>query len=132
MPGTVPGDERGASLSALIATVMSAIFLTAGLVVDGSAQVQAHRRAEVAAARAVRQGSDATAARRLLGQDGTAEGLSAARAVLADEGVQGEVLVEQGRITARTHASAPTTFLSLLGIDALPATGSASAELRRP
>lgn len=131
MAGSGAGDERGASLSALVATVMAALFLTAGLVVDGSAQVQAHRRAEVAAARAVRQGSDSTAARRLVGQDGTAEGLAAARAVLADEGVDGEVLVEQGMITARTRTSAPTTFLALLGIDALEATGSASAELRR-
>ncbi len=123
-------DERGASLSALVAPVMLAIFLVAGLVVDGGAQTQAHRRAQVVAAHAVRSGSDASAAGRLVGADGTAPALATARAVLADEGIDGQVTMESGVLTVTTNTWSETTFLGLLGVHRLEAHGRASAELR--
>lgn len=112
------------------AVVVMAIFLVAGLVVDGGAQVRAHRQAEVSAAIAVRAGSDASAARRLLGEDGTGEALAAARGVLAAEGVEGQASMSEGVLSVTTAISAETTFLSLLGIGSLPTEGSASAELQ--
>lgn len=124
-------DERGVSVSVLTTALMMAIFLVAGLVVDGGAQVRAHRQAEVAAARAVRSGSDAGAAQRLVGGDGTADSLAAARAVLAEVGVDGQVTAGAGVINVETRISTPTTFLSLLGISSLSARGSASAEVQR-
>ncbi|GAA1395835.1 pilus assembly protein TadE [Luteococcus peritonei] len=125
-------DERGLSVSALGSVLVMALFLVAGLVIDGGARARAHRRAEVAAAVAVRQGSDASAADRLVGRDGTGAALGAARQALADEGVEGEASLSAGVITVTTRAESETTFLSLLGIDRLEATGSASGELRRP
>ncbi|MEL4359368.1 MULTISPECIES: pilus assembly protein TadG-related protein [unclassified Luteococcus] len=119
------------SVSVLTTAVMMAIFLVAGLVVDGTAQVRAHRRAEVVAARAARSGTDASASHRLVGSDGTQEALAAARQVLASEGVVGEVSASEGRVAVTTSTSAETTFLSLLGISTLSATGSASGELVR-
>lgn len=125
------GGERGASLSALVSVVVVAVFLVAGLVVDGGAQVAAHRRAEVVAAHAVHSGTDASAAERLVGRDGSAPALAAARAVLAAEGLDGEVTVDAGVLTATTRARSATTFLGLLGVDHLEATGSASARLQQ-
>ncbi|WP_420175089.1 hypothetical protein [Luteococcus sp. OSA5] len=124
-------DERGVSLSTFVGAVMLAIFLAAGLVVDGTARVQAHRTAEVVAARAVRSGCDAGAASRLVGRDGTAEAVRAARQVLSDEGMDGEVAMEDGLLRVTTRAEASTTFLGLLGVKVLHAQGSASGELRR-
>lgn len=130
-PRTAAPDERGTSLTALTAVVVMALFLVAGLVVDGTAQVRAHRHAEVVAARAVRSGCDAGAARRLVGQDGTGPALQAARQVLAGEGVQGTVSMEAGVLDVRTSTSVQTTFLGLLGVGSLPAHGHASGELHR-
>ncbi|MGO4957342.1 pilus assembly protein TadE [Luteococcus sp. Sow4_B9] len=124
-------DERGSSLTVFTATAMMAVFLTAGLVVDGTARVRAHREAEVAAASALRKGTDATAAQRLIGRDGTAEGLAAARRALTDADVQGDVTAQAGVMTVTTRSAAGTTFLSLIGVRELPVTGSASGELRR-
>ncbi|MEL4504343.1 hypothetical protein AAEX63_07025 [Luteococcus sp. H138] len=124
-------DDRGVSISVLTTAVMMAVFLVAGLVVDGTAQVRAHRQAEVVAARAARSGSDAGAAYRLVGQAGTAEAVTAARAVLAAEGIEGDVSAHEGRIVVDTRVRTATTFLSLLGIGSLSAEGSASGELKR-
>lgn len=115
----------------MTAVLVMAIFLVAGLVVDGGARARAHRRAEVVAALAVRQGSDASAADRLVGRDGSAAALRAARDALAAEGVEGEVSLAGGVLSVTTRTSSPTTFLSLLGVGRLEATGSASGELRR-
>lgn len=124
--------ERGASISALFCGVVMALLLVAGLVVDGGAQVQARRSAEAVAAQAARAGSDASAAGRLVGRDGTSEALAAASAVLAAHPeVQGQAVLDAGVLRVSTTASTPTTFLTLVGIDSLGARGSAAAELAR-
>ena len=45
--------------------------------------------------------------------------------------VEGEVSLAGGVLSVTTRTSSPTTFLSLLGVGRLEATGSASGELRR-
>ena len=46
-------------------------------------------------------------------------------------GPEGEVSLAGGVLSVTTRTSSPTTFLSLLGVGRLEATGSASGELRR-
>lgn len=125
------GDDRGSSLTAMTAPVIMALFLVAGLVVDGTAQVRAHRRAEVVAAHAVRSGCDAGAARRLVGRDGSGAALRAARQVLDDEGLNGSASMHDGMLDVTTSTTVPTTFLALLGVEQLTASGAARGELHR-
>ena len=119
-------------MSAFVAVVMLALILVAGLVVDGGQQAAAHRRAEVVAARAARAATDASAPYRLVGSDGSAAALAAAREVLAaSEGVVGHAeVVDSGRLEVVTTVPCPTVFLSVIGIDSLDASGRAVAELR--
>lgn len=124
-------DERGVSLSAMVAVVLVALFLVAGLVIDGGAKVRASREAEVVAAQVARAGSDAGAAERVVGRDGSATALTAARAALARHPeVAGEVSMAEGQLRVTTSTSAETTFLSLLGINRVHGRGSAVSELR--
>ncbi len=124
-------DERGASVSTFFAMAFPALLLICGLAVDGAAQANAHRTAEVVAAQAARAGADAAAPVRLSGGDGVSVALDAARASLDASGVAGTASVDAaGRLHVTTTTSARTTFLQLIGIDALHAGGEASAQLR--
>lgn len=128
-----PRRERGQSFSVFVITVMVALLLVAGLVIDGAAQSTASRRAETAAAEAARAAMDAGATARAAGQVPNPYLMEAAgRRVLSDRGVDGSVAVAAGRIEVRTSLSVPTAFLGLIGIDRLRATGSAQADLRAP
>ncbi|MDO5534429.1 MAG: pilus assembly protein TadE [Propionibacteriaceae bacterium] len=130
-PARTRPDERGQSLSSLVAVVLVALLGVAGLVVDGGAQSAARAQATTVASHAARAAADATAQRRASGLPldvGAAQ--AAAHAALADRGVGGSVSVVDGRIHVRVTAQAPTTFLSLVGITTLTASGEAAAELR--
>lgn len=119
--------DRGASLTAFGAVVLAALFLVTGLVVDGGAQVNAARQAEVVAAQAARAGRNAALSVELSGGDGSAAAVIAARKVLAANGMDGEVSAAGGQVTVSTRTQARTVFLSLIGINTLPATGEASS-----
>lgn len=123
-------SERGASITVLFAGVFVALLLTAGLVVDGGAQVHARRTAEAVAAQAARAGSDASAAERLVGRDGTGQALAAAQAVIAAHPeVSGTAAMDAGVLRVSTSTSVGTTFLSLVHINELTGSGSAEAVL---
>lgn len=124
--------DRGASMSVFLVVVVMALFLIAGLVIDGGAQVTCERRAEVVAAQAARAGVDASAAARLSGGTGTADAVLAARRVLASQGVTGTVSLNAGVLHVTTSVSTETTFLSLLGKFTVTGSGDASAVLVRP
>ncbi|MDN5570655.1 MAG: hypothetical protein L0G22_05255 [Propionibacteriaceae bacterium] len=126
-------DEKGQALSSFVAVVVMALILVAGLVVDGGAKANAIRTAESAAAQAARAAIDTGATSRAGGEAldvGAVRG--AAQRVLADRGVAGTVSIEAGRVRVETHSSAPTVFLSLIGISSLEASGRAEADLRTP
>ena len=126
-------DERGQSLSVLVLVVMFALLLVAGLVVDGAAQSGAARRAEQAASEAARAAVDAGATDRAAGRTPPAATMTdAARAVLAERGVDGTVAMAGGRVRVETSTRVPTIFLGLVGITTLRAGGAAAAELRGP
>lgn len=133
-PQRHPGrGERGVALSAHVVVVIFALLAVAGLVIDGGAKISALRTAESAAAQAARAGADAGATSRAAGTPlDLAAVQAAASGALAARDVQGDVRIEAGRVTVTTHTSAPTVFLSLIGVGQLTATGEASADLRTP
>lgn len=123
-------DERGQSLSALVAVVLVALFLITGLVVDGGRQVAATRSAEAGAAQAARAASDHHAVSRA---SGTPPHLGETRAValraLAERQLTGDVELVAGEVRVRAKASSPTVFLSVIGIGTVHGTGEATAAL---
>ncbi|WP_232548002.1 hypothetical protein [Propioniciclava soli] len=125
--------ERGHAMSSFVSVVVVALILVAGLVVDGGAKANAARAAESGAAQAARAAVDAGATARA---GGAGNGVEAARAAaeqeLAERGLAGTVSIRDGRVRVETSTSAPTVFLSLIGVDVLAASGSAEAELRTP
>ena len=109
---------------------MAALIMTAGLVVDGGQKVAAASRAETAAAGASRAAGNAAATQELGAHDPAGPPLRAARTYLAGQpGVRGSVTVAGGIVTVRTHATEPTIFLAMIGIDAVTGTGSAQANI---
>lgn len=128
---SIPGrDERGQSLSALVAVVLIALFLVTGLVVDGGRQVAAARAAEAGAAQAARAASDHGATARA---SGVAPDLVAIRAagqhVLQQRMLSGSVTVAGGEVRVTARATSPTVFLAVLGITTVSGTGEATAVL---
>lgn len=125
-------DERGQSLSSFVSVTVVALLLVAGLVVDGGAQANAARRAELAASAAARAAAAQTATNRLAGvaPDVGAATAAARRALAEHPGVTGEISVTaRGVVRVRTKAGVETVFLSLIGIPRLSAAGGAEAEL---
>lgn len=127
-------DERGVSLSAFVATIVVALLAMGGLVIDGGAQSNAVRECQQVAAEAARAASDAGSLRRAAGQPADlGEQQAAALSVIASRpSLTGTVSVAGGVITVRTSATVATTFLSLIRINSLPASGEARAVLAGP
>ncbi len=123
-------DERGQSLSVFVLVVIGAMFLTAGLVIDGGQHAAAVSRAESVAAGAARAGGNAAATGAVVGAPGAAAAARAARAYLASSpGVSGTVALSNGRIVVSTRSEAATIFLSAIGIDHVTGTGRAEARI---
>lgn len=121
--------QSGQSASAFTAVVVVALFLVAGLVIDGGSQLAARVRAEHVAAAAVRVATDASATASVAG-GGTDAGRRAAEDFLATEpDVDAEVHSVGGEVTVTTHIRTSTLFLSLIGITGLSAHASASGRL---
>lgn len=121
-------DERGQSISVFVLLIMGALVLVAGLVIDGGQQIAAASRAEAAAAGASRAAGNAAATRQLGGAEPAGAAVLAAKAYLAgDPSVQGTVTLREGVVRVETRSSAPTIFLSVVGMTTVTGTGSAEA-----
>lgn len=128
--GEVSKDQRGMSLSVFFAALVPALLLVAGLVVDGGAQAAAAGRAELGASAAARAAVDESAAARVAGaKPDSGAALAAGQRMLTAQGLAGSVRLEGDRVVVNTHTQVPTVFLSLIGVSALPASGSAEADL---
>lgn len=123
-------DERGQSLSVFVLVVVAAMFLTAGLVIDGGQQAAAMSRAESVAASAARAGGNAAATGAVVGRTDPAAATRAARNYLAaSPGVSGTVELRGGLVVVTTRSQQPTIFLSAIGIDHVTGTGRAEARV---
>ncbi|MFT8395803.1 hypothetical protein [Propionibacterium sp.] len=125
-------DQRGMSVSVLVASCLPAFVLACGLAVDGSARLSTQREAAVVAAQAARAGSDAWALSRLAGNRDTTAAIQAAQQVVAAHpAMRAEVGVQpSGRVTVNAHTTVDTQFVSLVGIDRFDVSAQASADLQ--
>ena len=113
----------------MFAVVMVVLLMSVGLAVDGGAQSAAGARAEAVAAEAARAGAAAGAAGSIQGRGTSTGARLAAQRVLDARGMAGTIVIDDGEVRVTTRTSVPTTFLSIVGITQLPASGSASARL---
>lgn len=128
-------DERG-SISIWVVTASFVMMVLVGLAVDLGGQVHAQQRARDVAAQAARAGGQEVQAApaiegRYLSID-TSAARTAAERYLAASDVDGTVSINGGdTITVNVTTTYTPTFLSLIGIDRLDVTGTATARLVR-
>jgi Flp pilus assembly protein TadG len=125
--------DRG-SITLMLAALGVALIALAGIVIDGGAKLRAAENADAVAQEAARAGAgmvDQSAAY----AHGTfvvdqAQAISAARAYLAAGGFRGTVTAS-GReaIQVRVTITQPTRVLSIIDINSMTSTGSATASL---
>ena len=124
--------DRG-SVTGYVVVMTVALFALAGLVLDGGAALAAHGRAADVAQQAARAGADALDVGSLHGPSpaalvvNPAAARTAASAVLAAAGVQGDVVVDGSQVTVTVHVSRPTAILSLVGVTQVGGSGTATA-----
>ncbi|MPV35956.1 TadE/TadG family type IV pilus assembly protein [Georgenia subflava] len=128
-------SERG-SVSIWLALSTFVMIVLVGLVADLGGQLHVQQRARDIATQAARaggdriSGSDAVQGRRVTVD--VAHARSAARDYLAAAGVDGTVTIENGTtVSVAVHDTYDTAFLSVIGIDGLDVTGTASARVVR-
>ena len=129
------GDPEQGSVTVFFAITMLGLLLLLGLVADGGAGLRAAQHAQDSAAEAARAGGqalDLTAA--TAGRPQTVDrtaAVHAAQAYLTATGATGTVTVSPDRtgLTVTVTDTAPTVFLSLIGIRQLSATATAHAVL---
>lgn len=125
--------DRG-SVSVFFVVAAIAMIALVGLVVDGGGKIRTLQRANAAAAEAARQGGQAIVGPAAVQGDGVqvdavAAG-AAARAYLAQAGVEGTVTVAQGtRLEVTTDMTYTPVFLSWIG--PMPVKGHATVRLAR-
>ena len=130
-----PAGDRDRGAAALwLAVVMSVLLVLCGVVFDGGAVFAARGRAADVAQQAARAGADALTADTVFGGGGVAglrahraAAATAARAVLTAAGVTGTVEVAPGSVTVTARTTRRTAILTILGIDEVTGTGSATA-----
>ncbi|SER55635.1 hypothetical protein SAMN05443377_102139 [Propionibacterium cyclohexanicum] len=125
-------DQRGASVSVLVAACLPAFALSCGLAVDGSARLSAQREVTLAASQAARAGSDSYAHSRLAGRPDAALAIAAARASLSGfPAMTSDATVDaEGRLSVSVSTSVGTQFLSLVGIDHFTVRSRMTSDLR--
>jgi hypothetical protein len=128
-----PGREQG-SLTLMLAAMFAGLLAMFGIVIDGGIKLSAAENADAVAQEAARAGAGmvnqsavySTGTFRVDQQ----QALAAARAYLSRGGWHGSVRLSGGAsIFVRVTITEPTKVLSLIGIDSMSSTGSATASL---
>ena len=126
--------ERG-SVTVFFAISVLGLLLLIGLVADGGVKLRATQQAAATAAEAARAGGQALdTAAAAAGESGRVDralAVQAAQDYLTAAGATGTVIVsdDRTRLTVIVTRTAPTAFLSLIGIDQLTVTADAQAVL---
>jgi hypothetical protein len=128
-----PGAEQG-SITLMLAAMFAGLLAMFGIVIDGGIKLSAAENAGAVAQEAARAGAGmvnqsavySTGTFRVDQQ----QALAAARAYLSRGGWHGSVRLSGGAaIFVRVTVTEPTKVLSLIGIDSMSSTGSATASL---
>jgi len=128
-------DPEKGSVTVFFAISVLGLLLLIGLVADGGAKLRATQQAAATAAEAARAGGQALdtadAAAGTTGHVDRALAIQAAQNYLTAAGATGTVTVsdDRTRLTVTVTRTAPTAFLSLIGITELTVTAHAQAVL---
>jgi len=116
-------------MSVFACGAIMALLILAGLLVDGTAQMSARQRAVDATSEVARYATDAAAPYLVDGQDGTAPAMAAARTASASypDLVFTITMGGGGVLHIEATTTVKTTFLQLIGVSRLRATGRAEA-----
>ena len=131
----VAGDDERGSLTLMLAVLFVSLLAMAGIVIDGGAKLDAAQNAVAAAQEAARAGAGmvnrATAYSAGSFTVQRDQALAAARQYLTAAGYQDFTVAGVGAdsIRVRVTVTEPTKFLSIIGIDSMTSTGSATASL---
>ena len=111
------------------------MIVIVGIAVDFGGQAVAEQQARSVAFEAARTGGQQVNLDQLVrggqAQTDPYKAASAANAYLADAGVVGSVTVNSDTVTVTITSSYQCSFLSIIGINSLPVTGTASADTLR-
>lgn len=128
-------DPQAGSVTVFLAITVAGLLLLMGLVADGGLKVRASQRADQIAAEAARAAGQALDTSRVQAGDGAhtdpGAAVAAATAYLSAAGHPGTVAVapDGTAIEVDVTVTAPTSFLSLIGITQLTVHGHAQASL---
>jgi Flp pilus assembly protein TadG len=133
LPGRRGEDDQG-SITLMLLALFVALIALAGIVIDGGAKLNQAENANAIAQEAARAGAGMVN-RAHAYSTGTfvvdgAQAVTAAQAYLANAGYQGTVTQPTAdSIRVTVTVSAPTKVLSIIGINRMTSTGSATASL---
>ena len=117
---------QGGGVSLMVLTMIPALLIVLGLVIDGGAKAAALDRANRIAMEAARTGAQSISGP---GDISAAAANSAAQAYLATEGVAGTVTVSGDRVDVHVSFAEPTKVLSIVGIDEWAVEGDGFAQV---
>ena len=128
------GDGDRGSLTLMLAVMFVALLALAGIVIDGGAKLNQAENAAAIAQEAARAGAgmvnQANAYTHGSFTVDQAQALAAARKYLANSGYHGSALpVGTQSIEVTVTVTGPTRVLSIVGIDSMTSTASATASL---
>lgn len=127
----VRDDERGA-ITPMMLMFVPMLMIIVGLVVDGAGKIQANDEAQMIASGASRAAANALASQVIANGSlllDTRAARNAAMDYVQAAGMTGTVDVIGGRIVVNVQTEYATKFISVLGINALSAEATATAEL---
>ena len=124
-------DERGSVTSWFMITCVG-IFLAIGLVVDGGAKITANREAQSVAEAAARAGAGSVTGTSVRGGAvvvNPATASNAAQSYISAAGLTGSATTAGSTVTVTVTQIKKTVFLSLIGINNLQASATATAQI---
>ena len=128
------GDGERGSLTLMLAALFIALLAMAGIVVDGGAKLNQAENATAIAQEAARAGAGMVNQGQALSTGSftvdQAQAIAAAQQYLSSAGYHGSVTpVGAESIQVTVTVTGPTKVLSIIGIDSMTSTGSATASL---
>ena len=127
-----PSNHESGSLTVFVAIISLALFVMVGLVVDGGSALAADRSAYSVAEQAARAGAGQISISQLRSKGIVAlndsKAVNAAVSYAAAAGLPATAYVSGSTVIVHISYSRPTTIISLIGIDSLHITATASAQ----
>lgn len=128
-------DREAGSISVFVAVASLGLLVLIGLVVDGGVKIRAAQHADTVAAEAARTAGQEVALSAVVGTQTVRvdrqAAVNAANAYLAAAGESGTVQIslDGTAVEVTVTTTAPTVFVSLIGIPSVTATGYSEARL---